>query len=131
MLAEAVRESEFVENPLNTAVSVSTLVIDYEKELISKDGGEDLCAVVVHTAVPHMMVQVEAGFQPIVEWFNFAATPSQESLGKWRDHEGLARFSEESVTLAFASCFPAMLCFAKSAMDMWAHKPPDGRAIIP
>ena len=86
---EAVRELEFVENPLNTAVSVSTLVVDDEEELIGKDRGEDLRAVVVHASVPHMVVQVEAGFQPIVEWFNFAASSSQQSPGKRRGHEGL------------------------------------------
>jgi hypothetical protein len=59
--------SEAVESPLNLSVLEFAAMVVSQQELVTKDRGQQLGAVVVKTAVPDLVAELEQVLEPLIE----------------------------------------------------------------
>ena len=93
---------------------VARVVVEQE-QLIGEDGGEKLGAVVVESAMPDAVVEIEACLEPVVEWFDTGAPAADEFLGKGATEElrslltsRAAAFATVSFTMVAGGCSGTM-----------------------
>jgi hypothetical protein len=60
-------ELEAVQNPFDTSVSMSSIVIDMQKNLVGECCGQYLCSVVLQTEMPVAVVEIKLFLPMIVE----------------------------------------------------------------
>src|SRR6202011_5397473 len=96
---EGVSGLELVQKPAYLSIALAPTVVVTHKRLIDEDASEYLGSVVIESAMPDALIQLEHRFEPLVEWFNCFLPPTVQA----RPSTALEKLQPLSAQLTTAS----------------------------